>query len=736
MCKNWKKQMLLMLLILIVMLTMSSALADLSNAGQSDDAESAVSYDGSAWLGEYGDVRVSRNKDETYYILEQPADITLDCGPDATETVNFRVNSDRAEYVWYLDVGDGNGFKTALEQADSGKAALGGWDDPEFSVNALITSAKAYCVATVESETFTSNTVTITLVHDFTEYTSTGDVNKHDAYCQRCFEKYPQEHMRRYQILSEATQYVAGSYRFDCVQCGYASASYGFGLDKVQDGAKLILDWNDGLGTQTEVEVTQFMLADVTETPVREGHIFLGWAVNPNAAEPDYIGDEVSVSIVEPVTTLYAVWKPYDYTIGGWVISDGTAENPITVKIDLYKLGADEVTGEATETFVQTIEVVCDDIQMAEAFTFEMLWPGDYRIKATAEGCTEFVSDVSVTEDYVPLTQHILIDRLPPLDRIDFTVNNIAAGKLCEGITAESTTPGVTVKEGYGAQGCKLYTEREMGLIGKPLTSGRIEGGQFYWVRVDYSLAKGYAINLSGCQHMMNGTIVSYNYEPLEDRHVYFHVYVPMNGAEATGSLDVLYFAQPEAFGYADMYDFAELDTNMACSIVELKWMKDDERFSGMFEHGETYTFCVEVRMDDNIAFPDHMYVTFAGETPTSVKVDGNLLIVTKDYKMDSQVTFKLPAELTTIKAEAFEGSIAEAFDIPAGCTSVGSRAFANCPNLKVLIIRSSSISIADDALAGNFEETGACRVTIISPADSNLPSWCKQHGVNWQPLN
>ena len=174
----------------------------------------------------------------------------------------------------------------------------------------------------------------------------------------------------------------------------------------------------------------------------------------------------------------------------------------------------------------------------------------------------------------------------------------------------------------------------------------------------------------------------------------------------------------------------------MACGIVEQKWMKGDEQFSGIFEQGETYTLYAAVKMEIGSKFPTGVYVTVNGETPTSVRTDGNLLIVTKDYKVDSLLTFKLPAALKAIEAEAFEGSTAEAFEIPEGCTSIGSRAFANCPNLKVLIIRSSSITIADDALAGNFEATGACRVTIISPEGSDLPSWCKQHGVNWQPLN
>jgi len=281
-----------------------------------------------------------------------------------------------------------------------------------------------------------------------------------------------------------------------------------------------------------------------------------------------------------------------------------------------------------------------------------------------------------------------------------------------------------------------LPPNRAYGSVGDALGGGKIEGGKFYWVRVDYTIDEEYSIDWYNYSHVMNGCIVSTNYDMSDNCYAYFRMYVPANGAEATGTLDIGCYGLPEAFGKADAYPYFSLSGTLNGMLVDQMWMKGEEWFAGTFEQGETYMLYASVMMSDGSKVPEGVYVTVNGETPTSVKVDGNLLIVTKDYKMDSQVTFKLPAELTTIKAEAFEGSIAEAFDIPAGCTSVGSRAFANCPNLKVLIIRSSSISIADDALAGNFEETGACRVTIISPADSNLPSWCKQHGVNWQPLN
>ena len=64
-------------------------------------------------------------------------------------------------------------------------------------------------------------------------------------------------------------------------------------------------------------------------------------------------------------------------------------------------------------------------------------------------------------------------------------------------------------------------------------------------------------------------------------------------------------------------------------------------------------------------------------------------------------LTLALPADLQIIEKEAFAGAAFEAVIIPDGCTSIGSRAFANCPNLVYVRIPASVTSIADDAFEG-----------------------------------
>lgn len=61
----------------------------------------------------------------------------------------------------------------------------------------------------------------------------------------------------------------------------------------------------------------------------------------------------------------------------------------------------------------------------------------------------------------------------------------------------------------------------------------------------------------------------------------------------------------------------------------------------------------------------------------------------------------KLPANLTEIEREAFAGGAFECVVIPATVTSIGSRAFANCPNLKRIVFKNGNIDVAEDFISG-----------------------------------
>ena len=72
------------------------------------------------------------------------------------------------------------------------------------------------------------------------------------------------------------------------------------------------------------------------------------------------------------------------------------------------------------------------------------------------------------------------------------------------------------------------------------------------------------------------------------------------------------------------------------------------------------------------------------------------------DVELLSALDVILPADLTHIEEEAFAGIDAEVIEVPEGCVSIGERAFADCPNLRYVIVSDlNAINIAGDALEG-----------------------------------
>jgi hypothetical protein len=68
--------------------------------------------------------------------------------------------------------------------------------------------------------------------------------------------------------------------------------------------------------------------------------------------------------------------------------------------------------------------------------------------------------------------------------------------------------------------------------------------------------------------------------------------------------------------------------------------------------------------------------------------------------------TLVLPASTKTIGDSAFAGSRAEVVRIPKGCTAIGSLAFADCPNLRYVVLPpDADLTIAEDAFKGSNVE-------------------------------
>ena len=102
---------------------------------------------------------------------------------------------------------------------------------------------------------------------------------------------------------------------------------------------------------------------------------------------------------------------------------------------------------------------------------------------------------------------------------------------------------------------------------------------------------------------------------------------------------------------------------------------------------GKTYTKLNVEKRTDLIPIPT---LVFTGDT----------LALWDKNAVPPLTTLELPRNLTRIDSEAFMGVSAQKIVIPDRCTYIGSRAFANCPNL-VEISVPHGISIPSDACSG-----------------------------------
>jgi len=70
-------------------------------------------------------------------------------------------------------------------------------------------------------------------------------------------------------------------------------------------------------------------------------------------------------------------------------------------------------------------------------------------------------------------------------------------------------------------------------------------------------------------------------------------------------------------------------------------------------------------------------------------------------YAFPPAADFVLPASLTAIGEEAFAGGAFTRVQLSEGVTAIGSRAFADCPQLAYIYIPAATDTIAEDAFAG-----------------------------------
>lgn len=89
----------------------------------------------------------------------------------------------------------------------------------------------------------------------------------------------------------------------------------------------------------------------------------------------------------------------------------------------------------------------------------------------------------------------------------------------------------------------------------------------------------------------------------------------------------------------------------------------------------------------------------------------------------------RLPASVTVIEDEAFEGTALVKVELPESVETIGERAFANISTLCKIRIPVTTSYIASSA----FE--GSNRTIITAPGNSYARTWAKEHGLPFSPI-
>lgn len=110
-----------------------------------------------------------------------------------------------------------------------------------------------------------------------------------------------------------------------------------------------------------------------------------------------------------------------------------------------------------------------------------------------------------------------------------------------------------------------------------------------------------------------------------------------------------------------------------------------------------------------------------SGASWTLTLPDANELIRVMIFPAFGAPDFTLPAFLTTVEAEAFEGIAAGVVDVPASCTSIGAHAFRNCPNLM-------QIRIPANCVLGTDVFDGCEMVYVYGTAGSSAEAYYSTH--------
>lgn len=114
----------------------------------------------------------------------------------------------------------------------------------------------------------------------------------------------------------------------------------------------------------------------------------------------------------------------------------------------------------------------------------------------------------------------------------------------------------------------------------------------------------------------------------------------------------------------------------------------------------------IEIGLDNDKLQSATWHYSASGECAIGIHhlVNGVCRSCHRSFDISEMTVVQLPEDLTALEAEALRGTGAQVVIVPAGCSEIGSRAFADCPDLQYVLLP-EGVVLATDALSGTEAE-------------------------------